>query len=169
MLITVSRTDSSLPLRRASRSLRSCNTPDGLPAATGAKHSLPTLKTEHNTCTHKHGVRQTLKSRDQMRSLSCCGHLVQMALLHSLFLFFFCFTYLLEIKVLLALYQIYDSNTYRTALGFFYIYISMFEFILNFLKFSSYSQPELASYLQDLPSAHRLYMDVVAVAPPVGL
>lgn len=69
-----------------------------------------------------------------MRSLSCCGHLVQMALLHSLFLFFFCFTYLLEIKVLLALYQIYDSNTYRTALGFFYIYISMFEFILNSLN-----------------------------------
>lgn len=73
------------------------------------------------------------------------------------FFVFFCFTYLLDIKVLLALYQIYDSNTYRTALGFFYIYISMFEFILNFLKFSSYSQPELASYLQDLPSAHRLY------------
>lgn len=45
----------------------------------------------------------------------------------------------------------------------------MFEFILNFLKFSSYSQPELASYLQDLPSAYRLYMDVVAVAPPIGL
>ena len=160
MLITVSRTDSSLPLRRASRSLRSCNTPDGLPAATGAKHSLPTLKTEHNTCTHKHGVRQTLKSRDQMRSLSCCGHLVQMALLHSLF-FLFCFTYSLEIKVLLALYHPTVSKWERHDSNTKFFFLSMLEFILNVLKFSSfkwqYSQPELASYLQDLPSAHRLY------------
>lgn len=65
MLITVSRTDSSLPLRRASRSLRSCNTPNGLPAATGAKHSLPMLKTEHYTCTHTHTNTGTYTCRHQ--------------------------------------------------------------------------------------------------------